>query len=90
MKARRILAGLWLAIVRWLRQDERDAAIEAGMHALESWLQDGDPLDDAPEIEMGVWLSPEQADELDCLAAELWPRNEYFVIADLYVRGESS
>ncbi len=59
------------------------------MGALEAWLQDGDPLDEAPEIEMGVWLSPEQTDELDCLAAELWPQNEYFAIADLYVRGES-
>lgn len=85
----RLLAGLWLTIVRWLRQVERDAAIEAGMDALESWLQGGDPLDEAPQIEMGVWLSPEQSDELDCLAAELWPRNEYLAIADLYVRGES-
>lgn len=89
MNARRILTDLWLAAVRWLHQAERDAAIEASMDALESWLRDGDPLDEAPEIEMGVWLSPEQADELDCLAAELWPANEYFAIADLYVRGES-
>jgi hypothetical protein len=52
--------------------------------------QPGDPLVDVPADEMGVWLTVEQADELDCLAAETWPRNEYFAIVEEHVRGEAS
>jgi hypothetical protein len=63
---------------------------EAATEAMTAWATAGDPLQDAPAAEMGVWVTPEQADELDCLAADTWPRNEYFAIADLYVRGESS
>ena len=63
---------------------------EAATESMETWLAAGDPLADAPDCEVGVWLTEEQADELDCLAAELWPRNEYFAIADLYIGGETS
>lgn len=55
---------------------------------LEAWLADGDPLTNAPDIEMGVWLTPEQSDDLVLLAVELWPRNEYFDLVEQHERGE--
>lgn len=56
---------------------------------LEDWLADGDPLTNAPDIELGVWLTPEQSDDLVLLAVELWPRNEYFAIVTEYERETS-
>ena len=75
---------------RGLESYEPGPGDEAATESMETWLAAGDPLAAAPASEMGVWLTPEQADELDCLAAETWPRNEYFAIADLYMRGEAS
>ena len=86
------------AWARWCeRQDQRlglgsyepQPEDEAATTALEAWLAGGDPLADAPAREMGVWLTPDQADDLDLLAVETWPRNEYLEIADLYMRGEA-
>jgi hypothetical protein len=74
---------------RLFRRRHQMRSIDEGLSALETWLRAGDPLADAPDVEMGCWATPEQAEELDLLAAELWPRNEYFAIVAEHERRPS-
>lgn len=91
-------AAIWF-LMAWLPYRGHDKAMatyqprpedEAAMAAIETWLANGDPLAHAPDREMGVFITCEQADELDALAAATWPQNEYFKIADLDIGGETS